>query len=248
MTERQDTQKANPTGFDLSAYGAIVDTLRRSGYEIVDYDRLNPAQPHLVLRHDVDFDLGTAVAMAEFEASRGFQAIYFVLVRTEFYNVFTIRGTDAVRRIRALGHEVGLHFDAAQYPLSETNFPEAVARESDLLERATDSAVRTVTFHRPGAVDIDYHFEIPRRINEYSWRGQKEMGYCSDSQGTWRYGHPLDHPAVSTSRALELLTHPLWWANTAANDPIKKLTAFLERRRDFLDREIAANCLIYRSK
>jgi hypothetical protein len=74
------------------------------------------------LRHDMDNDVETAVAFAEWEAERGVQATYFVLHGDWYFrragrrfgfrpdaSRFVLRRLD---RIAELGHEIGLHNNA----------------------------------------------------------------------------------------------------------------------------------------
>ena len=49
------------------------------------------------------------------------------------------------------------------------------------------------------------------RRNTYESKFFKEIGYCSDSRGGWHHGSPLDHAALGEGRALQLLTHAIWW-------------------------------------
>ena len=50
----------------------------------------------------------------------------------------------------------------------------------------------------------------------------KDIGYCSDSRGGWHHGHPLSHSSVKEGKALQLLTHPIWWI-TKGKSAEKKL-------------------------
>jgi hypothetical protein len=72
------------------------------------------------------------------------------------------------------------------------------------------------------------------------------MGYCSDSRGGWYHGHPLDHPSVAQGRALQLLTHPVWWT-LPAGEATAKLKRFLLERYQLLDEELASQCQIHHS-
>lgn len=68
--------------------------------------------------------------------------------------------------------------------------------------------------------------------------------YCSDSRGEWHYGEPADHIAVRTGRALQLLTHPIWWVGEAA-EPELRLRRYLDQRVRALDEDLAANCSVH---
>ena len=120
--------------FDLQEYCGLVKSFLRKGYELVGYESILPNRRHLLLRHDIDFDLDAAVTMARVEASHSMSANYFVLLRTEFYNPFSPDALSALQEITALGHRVGLHFDASLYEHAE-DLPDQANHECELLYR-----------------------------------------------------------------------------------------------------------------
>lgn len=233
--------------FSLAAYGRLLEALGARGYRSVRYAEGDPAARHLILRHDVDMDLAAAVDLAEFERGSGQRATYFVLVRSELYNPASRAGTEAVRRLIAHGHEVGLHFDAALYDDDLELLTEGAERERRVLETISGRPVEMLSLHRPNPALLGNGFAPPGLINAYAPRFFEEFGYVSDSRGGWHHGHPLDHPAVAEGRGLHLLTHPIWWTGggeTAQN----KLENFLARRYQVLESELAAHCSAYTPK
>lgn len=84
--------------------------------------RLPEGRVPILLRHDVDGDLDTAVAMAEIEARYGLRGTYYLLPAALYYSDFywnRARGVPVrryrnmagyYRRLQDLGHEVGLHY------------------------------------------------------------------------------------------------------------------------------------------
>ncbi|MBT3172708.1 MAG: hypothetical protein HN333_14900, partial [Rhodospirillaceae bacterium] len=72
-------------------------------------------------------------------------------------------------------------------------------------------SVPMISFHRPAPALQGREGRIAGRMHAYEPRFFREIGYCSDSRGAWRHGHPLDHAAVVKGKALQLLIHPLWW-------------------------------------
>lgn len=91
----------------------------------------DPGKIPIVIRHDIDGDIVTAVRMAEAEAALGIRSSYYVLYASRYYGDFRARhqeGHDESEkhkseifrryeamaplylRIQELGHEVGLHF------------------------------------------------------------------------------------------------------------------------------------------
>lgn len=228
--------------FSTEGYTALVRALLSRGYRVHSFADAEPSARHLILRHDIDMSLEAAVPIAEAEAALGVSAVYFVLVRSELYNPFAPAGAAALARIGALGHEIGLHFDAALY--TEATLEEAVVRECAMLEIFVDRPIKTISFHRPHAVLLGREGLLAGRRHAYEPRFFRDMGYSSDSRGGWRHGHPLTHEAVSAGRALQLLTHPIWWQDPPAS-PVTRLDNLLDTRMHALDRALAAHCDIH---
>src|SRR5437764_12187394 len=93
--------KANARGFSLVRFR--------------DFLPGGPALPrrYIVLRHDIDFAPRYSLEMAELEHAAGVASTFFVLVDGQFYNPLDSATVRQIRRIGALGHEVGLHFSVS---------------------------------------------------------------------------------------------------------------------------------------
>lgn len=99
-------------GFSLTSYDVLLNVLIRAGRPMmgvaaaVDVGAMVGADPVAILRHDVDRLPSRAVAMARLEHDRGVRSSYYFRCnrRGEFPEA-------AVRRIAALGHEVGYHYE-----------------------------------------------------------------------------------------------------------------------------------------
>ena len=234
------------TQFSLFDYAELIREFRARGYEIVDFFNATPESKHLLLRHDVDMCMQRAQRVAEAEAEIGVRSSYFVLTNTEMYNVGSRAGRASLRRLLELGHEVGLHFDGADIRDHDL---EALTREVDLecnmLEMQTGQPVRVVTFHRPATWLMGHATSLSGRLHAYQPRYFERMGYCSDSAGAFRYHFPLDHPAVLSGRALQLLTHPIWWVADRNDSAFDKLDRFRRERDELMSRELAAHCRPY---
>jgi hypothetical protein len=183
----------SPPG-DLDAYLTLVERLlatRRLA-------RLGGASPPdgLLLRHDVDVDLGWAVELALAEAEHGLRATYFLSLQAPTFNLMSQGGREAVAALLELGHQVGLHVDARW--LAEGTW-EAVCVWLGL---PTD----LVTFHAPTGVGQPEPCVriLPRRLT-----------YRSDSGGSWHHGEPSGAPA---GVPLLLNTHPIWWVPSGSRE------------------------------
>jgi len=230
--------------FTEAGYRGLIERLLAQGYAARGFAEAEPAERHLILRHDLDLSLAAALPLAEIERDLGVAATYFVLVRAELYNAASAAGEWVLAQLMELGHDIGLHFDAALYPDEEAALNAAAARECALLETITGRSVATISFHRPAQHLLGRAEPLAGRRHAYQPRYFSEMGYCSDSRGAWHHGHPLDHPAVAAGHALQLLTHPVWWSGADA-PPKVRLERYLAERVDMLDRELAAQCDVH---
>lgn len=204
--------------FTYESYTELLRKLQRNGYHIVNYENWNEYDRSVILRHDIDYDIKKAVdlAMLEKETGGGYKATYFVLLTSDFYNVFSKKNVDALRQIVDCGHTIGLHFDEVRYPEIAGN-PEKIKskiiEERKLLSVAVGQDIKCVSMHRPGKAILDVDLQIPGMINSYGQKFFKEFKYLSDSRRRWR--EPVEHiiEAQEYDR-LHILTHPFWYNMT----------------------------------
>lgn len=235
-----------PTEFTLEGYAALVDQFLARGYEIRGYADALPDRPHLILRHDLDMSIQAGRTVAECEAARGVAAHYFVLLRTDMYNPWSARSRADLRAIAEAGHKIGLHLDASLYTDELDALDDACATECDALEQILGRSVTMVSLHRPRARLLGLKRSLGGRPHSYQPRYFNEIGYSSDSRGAWHHGHPLDNPAVAENRALQLLTHPIWWTGDGPG-PQRRLDAFVRENTARLRTDLAEQTDVYKS-
>jgi len=202
------------------------------------------------MRHDIDFDLDQAVAMARIEAELNISSTYFFLLGSEHYNLLSPVGTQAVSRILSMGHSLGLHFDCAAYPEAVTisSLCEACRTETRILESWFRRDVEIVSYHRPSQIILTGNPELSAPLpHTYMPVFTRSILYRSDSRGLWRHGHPLDSLAVQQKQPLHLLVHPIWWSeqSQASEDA---LWASLDSAQERLQASMARNCQVFRAK
>jgi hypothetical protein len=232
--------------FTLEGYEALIAALLARGYHIRSFADAQPGERHLILRHDVDQSLEAAVRLARREAAAGWAATYFVLLRSEMYNPFSPASVQALAELRQLGHAVGLHLDGALYDGELEALEVAAHRECTVLEAILKAPVDMISFHRPAPGLVPCDRVLAGRRNTYESRFIDEIGYCSDSRGGWHRGHPLKNPAVVEGRALQLLTHAIWWDGVEIESPREKLDQVVKTRDQAVRDELAANNAVYR--
>lgn len=198
--------------FTYNAYQNLIHLLQDKGYTFCNYHNYTQSDRSVILRHDIDMDIGKAVKMGELEAHMEISSTYFVLVTSNFYNIFSKRNQDMLRGLIRLGHEVGLHFDEAKYNADRDDMVEAMEQEAALLEKCLGCEVTSVSMHRPSAatLDADYRIRDGRLVNSYGREFFHNHKYVSDSRRNWRE----DVLGIVESGAydrLHVLTHPFWY-------------------------------------
>ena len=94
--------------FTMGTYKDLCLALLDSGYTpLTVYSYLEGQKNNnklIVLRHDIDRRPGNALRMAELEQELGIQSTYY------FRFPYTFK-PDIIRKIQALGHEIGYHYE-----------------------------------------------------------------------------------------------------------------------------------------
>ena len=175
-------------GFDLEHYRELLGAAEAGGYRYAFFDS-EPEAGTILLRHDVDLSLGAALAVAELEAEAGAQATYFLMTRSEFYNLDSPSGDAAIERLRGLGHRVGVH---AVWPQVDRD------RRFDAL----------LAWHNPDPEYMRARVDGLVNVMAEPWADV----YRSDSNQHWRQGCPHEELAAGAFERLQLLTHPEIWA------------------------------------
>jgi hypothetical protein len=195
--------------FSLEHYREILRAARAGGYRFATFGT-PPARGDLLLRHDVDLSLEAAIAMAELEAEEGAVGTYLVMTRSVFYNLASREGEAAIARLRALGHQVGLH---AVYP-------------DATLDARFDPVV---AWHNPDPENMTE--PIDGAINPMAEPYFDRATYRSDSNQRWRFGCPHEELRAGAYPWLQLLVHPEIWAYPGATMG-ETMQAMLDAQRE----------------
>ncbi|HWQ01816.1 MAG TPA: hypothetical protein VN449_06815 [Gaiellaceae bacterium] len=202
--------------FDLTHYAEILEAAKAGGYRFAFFD--TPPEPGtVILRHDVDLSLDAALRLAEVEADAGAAATYFLMTRSEFYNLDSQSGEDAVDRLRRLGHRVGLH---AVWPYVDRD----------------DRFDPVLAWHNPDPEYMRDAVEELVNVMEAPWADV----YRSDSNQHWRQGCPHEELAAGAFERLQLLTHPEIWVYPGETMR-ETMLAMLDAERERRLRQLAAD-------
>jgi hypothetical protein len=209
--------------FTLDAYRELLAHFQATHEFITFSEAAGSPKPTILLRHDIDYSLQTALVMARLEAEQGVRSTYFVLFSSPFYNVLDAQNIGIPRQLVALGHEVGLHYDVAV--MQRCDDPAAaLAAQARLLGELSGVPVRSIAMHNPSVSGADIFREAPY-VNAYDPRFTQQAAYFSDSCMAWRDAFVR---AVSGGdelpRCIQLLIHPCLWTEHA-QPRLRKLEA-----------------------
>lgn len=216
--------------FTLEAYENLLDLLKEKNYTFSNYIDYKNYEKTVIFRHDVDFSLEKALEFARLENSKNVKSTYFVLLSTDFYNVFSKNSFEILKEIIDLGHEIGLHFDEKRYKISDINSLEFyINKECKILGELLDKEVKVVSMHRPSKWILENNVKFKNIIDSYSKEFFKNFKYLSDSRMFWRED-VLNIIRKESYNKLHILTHPFWYSNK--NETLKeKLISFIKNSK-----------------
>ena len=200
--------------FDYTSYWRILDRLQRT-HRLVPFADLvkgEPSLPFAILRHDIDYSIDAALAMAEQEAARGVRATYFLLLNGSYYNLLEPTYVRAPARLVELGHDVGLHYDVRslyQFPM-ERWIP-LIDLQAEVVGALSGVPVTSIAMHQPGLNGRDPLRGRTQYLNAYDDRFFLEMTYLSDSARAWRDETWRVLDVGPLPARLQFLIHPINW-------------------------------------
>jgi hypothetical protein len=172
-------------------------------------------EKHLILRHDVDYDLHAAMKMAALEADKGIHATYFVLLDSDLYN---LHNSTVVQDLWQMGHRVGLHYDLSKN--------KDIYRQCEILSIMGNVHVGEIAAHNPSLHGKDEYRSGKWQVSAYADKFIKDTTYISDSCGHWRKGAWDTIPDK-----IQLNIHPVNWAESES-DRWEKLTLARQRKME----------------
>jgi hypothetical protein len=223
-------------------YKELIARFLENGYQTEPFCEVPSKNKGLLLRHDVDFDVSYAGDMSRVEDQLGVKSDYFFLLRSKSYNLLEPENIDQIFSILERGHRVSIHFDPSLYDDVEGGF----RKERDLFEALFGISIDIVSIHRPS----DYFLNNPKEIcgvrHTYHPAYFDQVKYFSDSQGKFRFGHPIESEEFRKQQTLQLLIHPIWWKIEGAN-PNLILREYLSARESIFRSHVEMNCTVFRS-
>ncbi len=103
--------------------------LAKRNYVFVRYKEIPWGSNFILWRHDCDLSINRAFSLARIEHENEVVATYFVNPHSDFYNIYEKTQSELLQNIIGLGHDIGLHLDAAFY---------GGIKDSETLEKKSD--------------------------------------------------------------------------------------------------------------
>ncbi len=190
--------------------------LAKKNYMFISFDDYRNMGKVCLLRHDIDMSVHRAYRLAQIEAEESIYATYFVHLHSRFYNPLESENFELLLDICKMGHSLGLHFDPGFYGsklINEDVLINFLNFEKQILERMFEVKIKAFSWHDGDVGNwprVDDN-EIAGMVNAYGQYIVKNYGYCSDSNGYWRFRRLHDVLKIAEEEKLHVLTHPEWW-------------------------------------
>lgn len=217
--------------FTESNYKKII-RLAKEQYTFVEYSKYKTDGKNLFWRHDIDFSVHRAYALARVEMEYGVSSTFFINIHNCYYNVFETEISLIIKKILEMGHHLGLHLDASYYGDSDLSSVERnIVFEKQILEKVYATDINVFSFHNPTSIDLTKMRDeiIGDMVNTYSDYFINNCNYCSDSNGYWRFDRLEDVIRDAKYEKLQVLTHPEWWTPEPMS-PRERITRCIEGR------------------
>ena len=215
--------------FTYDSYRALLGHIRSCGHTICPLRAVPASGRYVILRHDIDYSVIKALEMAEVEHALGVQATVFLMLASPDDNLLDGDNVNAARRIVALGHEIGLHYDTDLVGESdETRLARALADQAAFLSVTLGTPVTAMAQHNPSVTSTRVH--VPGFIDAYDDRYFKQIAYLSDSRRLFGVTDPWRF--FEEHERCQLLIDPLWWHV----DSHTRRQAFAQVRAEIVDR------------
>ena len=226
--------------FSYNEYKNII-RLIRSHLPIVDFSDVNETTDKFcVLRHDIEFSIDRAYELAKVEKELEVTSTYTVQLRNNTYNALSEKNIDLIKRIKDLGHHIGLHQNPPLMDLDKLKT--YVSVDIQMLEYYYGFKIDRFAFHRPKKEYLKEYFQLDGKINCYDKKffhyfdekpNKLNVLYLSDSNHKWKFGHPLEID-FSKINKLQLLTHPYSWTGDGYDNYGNYLSLIKERNDELL--------------
>jgi hypothetical protein len=202
-------------GYSLSTYSKIIRTALSRGYRFAPFRHsLNDKQPTIFLRHDVDYSLTLALKMAQANEALGVRGTFFLLFRSEIYNVLSPASIALAKKIHELHQFLGMHAVARVHGDGSQALQQGVSRDFKSLRNSIPQIHAICSWHNPTPELIRQFREkrfVGGLLNTYASDFTQRVAYMSDSNRRHSVEDFLSALDPEKHPFLQFLFHPLYW-------------------------------------
>ena len=229
--------------FSYDDYRQIIRLIQETGRGM-GYEEALGADRFVIMRHDVEYSVERAYELAKVEHEMGFVSTWFFLWTNNSYNILSVRNQEKIRKIREMGHHVGLHF--ALNGLTDMGEVRCqIGKEIRILSEMFGFPITQFSIHRPSKDALRENIKLPGVLNAYQddfFTFAEEVGektelkvkYMSDANHIWRYGYP-DRDNIFGHDKVQILTHPFAWTEKGYDNRDNYATLVQEKYAEMID-------------
>lgn len=191
---------------------------------ICDYSEVKDSTERFcIIRHDIEYSIDRALELAEIESELGVSASYFFQIRNNTYNALSNVNVKKIKKIRSLGHKIGLHVYVDRGSLLNVkNLEDMIKGDILILESFLQCEVDRFSYHRPTIELLNLKINVPEKINAYDNKfftvfGKEDLQegtkvlYLADSNHRWKYGE-IEDINFRKNKKIQILFHPFSWS------------------------------------
>lgn len=205
--------------FSYNEYREIIRIIKSSGRQS-DYAGALHKDKFIIMRHDVEYSVERAYALAKVETSMDFTSTFFFQWTNNSYNLLSRKNRDLICDMHERGQKIGLHF-ALNGITDMQEVRRQIIREMHMLSEMLGFEISEFSVHRPSPSVLAENIKLPGIINAYQdefFTFSENVGkdtelavkYMSDANHIWRYGYP-DRESILGHDKVQILTHPFAW-------------------------------------
>ena len=243
-TERQNgEEKAGRRMFSFEDYKQILRIIKSTGRQ-TDYRGALGREAFIIMRHDVEYSVERAYALARVERAMDFTSTYFFQWTNNSYNILPRRNMDMIKDMHERGHQIGLHF-ALNGMTDMELVRRQIVKEMNILSQMFGFKIDTFSIHRPSKDVLRENIKLPGMVNAYqddfftfaedAGKGASlKVKYMSDANHIWRYGYP-DEENITGHNKVQILTHPFAWCKKGYNNFDNYKALIREKFREMIE-------------
>ena len=229
--------------FSFDDYREIVRAIKATG-RYATYEEALDKDSFIIMRHDVEYSVERAHALAKVEESMDFRSTFFFQWTNNSYNILSRKNRDILSDMHERGQHIGLHF-ALNGMTDMRVIRERIKQEIDMLSNMLGFEINSFFFFRPSPDVLAENIKISGIINAYqddfftfdpkaTPESELDVKYLSDANHVWRYGYP-DEETINKYDKVQILTHPFAWTKKGYDNLENYKTLVNEKYVELID-------------